>query len=65
MLVIVITGCKLDLEEKRTVTTEEAQALAVENHCEFIECSAKQGKNVTEIFDMVGKLLLARTGEED
>ncbi|CAH8566930.1 unnamed protein product [Schistosoma turkestanicum] len=48
--VIFLIGNKADLDEKRDVTYEEARQLAEENGLMFLECSAKSGENVEEVF---------------
>jgi len=50
---VVLLGCKLDLEGRRAVSTEEAQRFAEENGLLFIEASAKTGKNKDAIFEML------------
>ena len=43
---IIIVGNKIDLAEKRQVSTEEGQALADELGTKFTEASAKVGINI-------------------
>ena len=47
---IIIVGCKLDLEDKREVSTEEGQTFAAKYKCPFFETSARTGKGVKEAF---------------
>ena len=47
---IIIVGCKLDLEDKREVSTEEGQTFAAKYKCPFFETSALTGKGVKETF---------------
>ena len=47
---IIIVGCKLDLEDKREVSTEEGQTFAAKYKCSFFETSALTGKGVKETF---------------
>ena len=47
---MILVGNKVDLEDKREVSTEEGQELADKYGIEFYESSAKTGKNVEEIF---------------
>jgi len=48
---MVLVGNKCDLEDKRQVTTEDAQALANKKFKKhYFECSAKIPKNITEMF---------------
>ena len=49
-LPIIVVGCKLDLEKKRRVSTEEGQQFAEELKCPFFEVSARTGKGVKEAF---------------
>ena len=53
-IVIALVGNKLDLQAKRAVPTEDAQAYADENGLLFMETSAKTGTNVTEVFTAIG-----------
>ena len=55
---IFLVGNKTDLEDKRTVTTEEAKALFDDLELDyFIESSAKTGINTDKIFVQAAKLL--------
>ena len=47
---MIIVGNKIDLAEKRQVTTEEGQELANELGTTFTETSAKVGINVKQLF---------------
>ena len=46
---IVIIGNKIDLENKREVTTEEAKKFCEEKNYEFFEVSAKDNKNLNDM----------------
>ncbi|KAM7542860.1 hypothetical protein Aperf_G00000011624 [Anoplocephala perfoliata] len=48
--VMMMIGNKSDLEEQRDVSYDDAKALADENNLMFLECSAKSGENVEEVF---------------
>lgn len=51
-LPIMMVGGKLDLKKKRSVSKKDAQAISeAHNFVEYIECSAKTGKNVGNIFE--------------
>jgi len=50
-VVIYLVGNKVDMEDKRKVTTEEGQKIADENNLPFIETSAKSDININETFD--------------
>ena len=47
---IIIVGCKLDLEDKREVSTEEGHTFAAKYKCPFFETSALTGKGLKETF---------------
>ncbi len=47
---MIIVGNKIDLAEKRQVSTEDGQALANELGTMFTETSAKVGINVKQLF---------------
>ncbi|KAK1563380.1 hypothetical protein Q3G72_026814 [Acer saccharum] len=46
-------GNKVDRESERAVSREEGIALAKEHGCMFLECSAKTGENVEQIFEQL------------
>ncbi|KAL9261766.1 Ras-related protein [Drosera capensis] len=56
-MVMALAGNKADLEEKRTVSADEARAYAGENGLFFMETSAKTAVNVDEIFHEIAKRL--------
>ncbi|KAI8320798.1 ferrous iron transporter B, partial [Martensiomyces pterosporus] len=47
---MILAGNKIDLEDERQVSREEALALAKEFGCPYIETSAKKNQNINEIF---------------
>jgi len=56
---LVMVGGKLDLESKRTVFKEEASQIAsIYDFSETLECSAKTGRNVEDIFLNLSKNML-------
>jgi len=62
-LPIIMVGGKLDLSFKRAVPTKEAFDLAKTNKLfGYIECSAKDGRNIEDIFTEIAKLMLLRAG---
>ena len=48
---ILLVGNKCDLENKREVSFQEGEEFANNNEMEFIETSAKTGKNVDKAFN--------------
>ena len=54
-LFVCLVGNKLDLEDKREVSTEEGENYAKENNLQFFEVSAKSGIGVDELFNKVIK----------
>ncbi|CAH7682532.1 rab family protein [Phakopsora pachyrhizi] len=56
-IVIALAGNKSDLEERRQVSTEEAQKFAEEENLLFFETSAKDATNVTHIFSAIANKL--------
>lgn len=48
-ITIVLVGNKLDLEQRRAVSTEEGEQFAKENGLAFIETSARTRHNVDEV----------------
>ncbi len=62
-LPIIMVGGKLDLSFKRAVPSKEAFDLAKSNKLfGYIECSAKDGRNIEDIFTEIAKLMLKRAG---
>lgn len=56
-VIIVLVGNKTDLNDKRQVTTEEAEKRAQEFNVMFIETSAKAGHNVKTLFKKIAQAL--------
>ncbi|ELP87057.1 hypothetical protein EIN_463500 [Entamoeba invadens IP1] len=56
---IILVGNKCDLESERRIQSNEAQNIANEWKISFIECSAKNKINVTELFQMICKDVVA------
>ncbi|KAL2918254.1 GTP-binding protein [Polyrhizophydium stewartii] len=50
---IVLVANKVDLHAQRQVPTEEAQAIAAEWNCSYIETSAKHNQNIVKVFDLM------------
>jgi len=56
---VLMVGSKLDLEYKRAVSREEAYEIAKKNNLYgYIECSAKDGQSVEDIFLEMGRLMI-------
>ena len=49
-ILVCLVGNKIDLEDKRVISTEQGQKFAEDNGLLFFETSAKNGTNVDEIF---------------
>lgn len=45
-----LVGTKCDLVEEREVDRDEAEQFAKENNLPYMECSAKSGQEVNELF---------------
>lgn len=50
----------MDLDEAREVTFQEADDYARNNGLPYMECSAKSGESVCEVFETLGKLIKER-----
>ncbi|UCC19639.1 MAG: GTP-binding protein [Promethearchaeota archaeon] len=60
---VLMVGSKLDLEYKRVVSREEAFDLAKKNNLfGYLECSAKNGENVADIFQEISRLMMIKAG---
>ena len=60
---VLMVGSKLDLEYKRAVSREEAFELAKKNNLfGYLECSAKDGQNVDDIFEEISRLMMMKAG---
>jgi len=56
-IVIGLAGNKMDLDNKREVSQDEAARYAEDNGCLFFETSAKSGENVNALFHAIAKKL--------
>ena len=60
---LLMVGGKLDLEHKRSVPMEETIKMAkTHDILEIIECSAKTGRNVEQIFESISRIMLEKAG---
>ncbi len=60
---VIMVGGKHDLQEKRSITEENAMEMAKShNLVGYSECSSKTGANVQEIFEMIARQMLESEG---
>lgn len=64
-IVLLMIGNKTDMEEKRQVSTKEAQEFAKENKILFMETSAKNGNNIEKAFECITNIILERIKKGD
>ncbi|GMF28704.1 unnamed protein product [Phytophthora fragariaefolia] len=64
-IVIAIAGNKSDLEEKREVPASQARAYAEEIGALFIETSAKEDTNVSDLFIQISQALPTASAESN
>ncbi|GAA5829758.1 hypothetical protein JCM5353_002221 [Sporobolomyces roseus] len=64
-VIIVLVGNKTDLNDKRQVTTEEAESKSKELNVMFIETSAKAGHNVKTMFRKIAQALPGMDREQE
>jgi len=55
---IVLVGNKCDLLDKRVVSYDTGFSVAQKCNAAFLECSAKAGINVNEIFETIARLVI-------
>ena len=56
-IVICLVGNKIDRDDERVVSTDQAAGYAEENDLLYVEASAKSGTNVTEVFQAIAAKL--------
>ncbi|NVM44022.1 MAG: GTP-binding protein [Candidatus Lokiarchaeota archaeon] len=62
-LPIIMVGGKLDLQEKRSVETEDAVELSEKYNLQgYFECSSKTGDKVEDIFEYITRKMMKSTG---
>ena len=59
----VVVGNKLDLEDRRLVTTAEAKALAQSHGLAYFETSAKDSVGVADVFETLARAILQNEEE--
>jgi len=57
-IVVVLAGNKCDEEEKREVSREEEEEMASKYGVPFLNTSAKNNTNVTEVFQLLAKEMI-------
>ena len=62
-VLIVLIGNKIDLEERRVISTEEGNDFATQNGLIFMETSAKSGVGVKEIFEKTAQEIAKKMEE--
>ena len=63
-VIIVLVGNKVDLNDKREVTTEQGEEEAKRNELMFVETSAKIGHNVKTLFKRIAQALPGMEGTD-
>ncbi len=58
----VLIGNKCDMENNRKVTVEQGKEFAEQHNMKFFETSAKESKNVNEVFIDMTKEILKKSG---
>lgn len=58
--IFILFGNKNDLEEERKISFEDGKEFADQNKMEFLEGSAKTGKNIKKLFDMLVRNIIKK-----
>ncbi|KAJ5080744.1 rab2a member ras oncogene family [Anaeramoeba ignava] len=66
-LEIILVGNKSDLDHRRQIAVEQGEDFAKKQELSFIETSAKENKNIQEVFDKISRRILEKikNGEID
>lgn len=62
---VIIVGNKIDLDDDRTTSFNEAQNFVKKNNWNYIEVSAKTGFNVSYLFEVLTKTMVQKEMESD
>jgi Ras-related protein Rab-2A len=62
---IILIGNKCDLDFRRAVSKEKAQKYANDNNIFFLESSAKENKNIKEIFTILSSGILKKIDDKE
>jgi GTPase SAR1 family protein len=63
--IVIVAANKCDLVSGRRVQAAQAEAFAHEHRLYYIECSAKEGSNVSNLFEMALSQVLAEEPVRD
>jgi len=64
-VITILIGNKIDLDDDRTISTEEATIYAKKNNLTYIEVSAKSAYNVTNLFETLTKNMVQKELESE
>ena len=52
---LILCGNKIDKSDERVISTEEGYSVATKYNVDFIETSAKEGTNISQLFELIAK----------
>ena len=61
----ILVGNKIDLENERKIDKEKIESYANKKNIKYFEISAKEGKNVDEIFNVMAELILSNKTDKE